>query len=60
MNIQGIHKLSPPGPALGLGNALEVVFSQFTGQVEESHGNSLRLPLKAQHCAETKGGGGGE
>ena len=51
--IQCVHELAPPGSALGASDSLEVVLGQLARQVKEGHGHRLRLPLEAQHRAET-------
>ena len=53
MDIQSVHKLSPPGLAPRVGSTLQVILGQFPCQVDEGHSNSLGLPLQTQCCAKT-------
>lgn len=54
MDIESVHKLPPPVAALGVGGGLEVILAQLPCQVDEGHGNCLRLPLQAQLGDETE------
>lgn len=53
MDIQSVHKLSPPGLAPRVGGTLQVVLGQFPCQVDEGYSNSLGLPLQTQCRAKT-------
>ena len=53
MDIQSVHKLSPPGLAPRVGGTLQVVLGQFPCQVDEGHSNSLGLPLQTECRAKT-------
>ena len=48
MKVERVYELSPPRPALGLGEPLEVKLGQFASQVEECHGYGLRFPLETE------------
>ena len=53
VDIQSVHKLSPPGLAPRVGGTLQVILGQLPCQVDEGHSNGLGLPLQTQCRAKT-------